>query len=744
MSSGEDLVAKGDLAGAAAAFERAEAWARAASLYEQIWDFAAALRVAARGGDLPRALRNALRLGDPLALRELRGKIESATTAQQRLCAQVAEERGADSLAAGLWTLAGEHRRAADLYSQAGLLDEAAQQVLKAGDKKAAIELFRRHLQATPNDERAAYALGRLLGSLGAYDEAIPLLQRAHQRSGDLQAGVATVAALAQVGYAIAAQRALERLQRTHPNAPTTIAACAAATGFVQQSGGRILAARYRLAELLGSGGMGRVYRAEDLLTEQNVAVKLFVPPGGPQARDAYNRFLREARIAGTLDHPHIVKLIDSNQDHGFLVFEMMEGGTLAARLRPRISQHEARRTFLQVLDGLSVAHQHGVIHRDIKPANVFYDAGGAAKLGDFGVAHLQDSGQTQTGSYIGTLAFMSPEQIRGRQVSFATDLYALGVSLYVCLTGHPPFPSGDIVDQILDEKPIPPSQRQSDLTEEWDALLLRCLEKDPQRRPQSAADLAQELRRLTLGNETPLTFSQPTAETGGATPSGQTKRYQPTRTLRCDQGLQAHLAHDNALGREVILVSWQHELLTEGWLRKIRALALGSETLQCLLSCDLVERQLVFERVQGRPLPAQKSASRSDREQLAAQLLRALHPLHTEGLAHGAIAAEHVILGNSAGAPRLLVVDAVFSATDAPIEADICAIGKLCGLAQLTTREAATQLLAAQDAQRDASSQLTDEAVRALTDQLSRDAPADAQEVIAQTLRAIARERRR
>lgn len=120
------------------------------------------------------------------------------------------------------------------------------------------------------------------------------------------------------------------------------------------------------------------------------------------------------------------------------------------------------------------------------------------------------------------------------------------------------------------------------------------------------------------------------------------------------------------------------------------------------------------------------------------------MHPLHTEGLAHGAIAAEHVILGNSAGAPRLLVVDAVFSATDAPIEADICAIGKLCGLAQLTTREAATQLLAAQDAQRDASSQLTDEAVRALTDQLSRDAPADAQEVIAQTLRAIARERRR
>src|SRR6185295_5795979 len=142
---------------------------------------------------------------------------------------------------------------------------------------------------------------------------------------------------------------------------------------------------------------------------------------------------------------------------------------------------------------GLRAAHAHGVVHRDIKPANVFLGAAGEAKLGDFGVAHLQELGATQTGGFIGTLAFMSPEQITGAPLSYACDVYALGVTLFQMLTGHLPFLGPDFVGAHLGTPPPPPSSHKPALSP-FDALLARMLAKDPRARHESLEELAREL----------------------------------------------------------------------------------------------------------------------------------------------------------------------------------------------------------------------------------------------------------
>src|SRR5512138_2727852 len=146
----------------------------------------------------------------------------------------------------------------------------------------------------------------------------------------------------------------------------------------------------------------------------------------------AYERFVREARLASTLRHPSLVEVYDVSVERGFLVMEYLPGGSLAQRLAAgRLTPVQVRRMALDVIAGLEAAHHRGVVHRDVKPANIFFDARGTAKLGDFGVAHLVDLGQTQTGGLIGTLAYMSPEQITGAPISIAADMYALGVTLF-------------------------------------------------------------------------------------------------------------------------------------------------------------------------------------------------------------------------------------------------------------------------------------------------------------------------
>ncbi|MCA9673157.1 MAG: protein kinase, partial [Myxococcales bacterium] len=518
------LVAEGDLARAAQLLETRRQWARAADLYEQLWDFSGAARAALGDGDLPRALANTLRGRDQAALARLFVELEHADRELQLRCAEACEQRGAPIRAAQLYRWAGEDTRAAELYEQAGMRLEAAELYERAGAAKRAMELYRQHLEEMKDSRVAQLALGRLLVRFGQHAEAVPLLQRAvsaePRRADDeepspdirdandaaeddeakLAAGVALVAALSRLGYPTAAEESLRFLQGIE-GAPADVRECLDAPELTPVSEeadqGPVLAGRYRLGKLLGSGGMGRVYRGRDLLHERAVAVKVFTAPGGARGRDAYQRFVREAVATGKLQHAHIVSLIDFNDEMGFVVLEYMAGGSLAERLSGPMAVSTCRSIMLQVLAGLGAAHQRGIVHRDIKPSNIFFTAAGAAKLGDFGVAHLQDSGQTQTGAFIGTLAFMSPEQITGEPITFATDVYALGVTLYLMLTGELPFQPPGLIDKHLYDKPRPPSSRRPELPAICDEVVTRCLAKAPQDRYDALSSLIAGVERF-------------------------------------------------------------------------------------------------------------------------------------------------------------------------------------------------------------------------------------------------------
>jgi tetratricopeptide (TPR) repeat protein len=195
------------------------------------------------------------------------------------------------------------------------------------------------------------------------------------------------------------------------------------------------LAARFRVKRLLGTGGMGVVVEVHDLVLHRDVAVKLLYA----SEDDARTRFLREARAAGTLRHPGIVTVHDVDPDAGFIVMELVTGGSLAERLAREscLPPAEVRRIASALLAALEVAHAAGIVHRDVKPANILFDDQGMVKLADFGIASFGDSQLTSTGVRIGTPDYMAPEQLRGRACDRRADIYAAGATLYEAATGR-------------------------------------------------------------------------------------------------------------------------------------------------------------------------------------------------------------------------------------------------------------------------------------------------------------------
>ena len=239
------------------------------------------------------------------------------------------------------------------------------------------------------------------------------------------------------------------------------------------------------------------MFLATDEVAGRQVALKMFFASSA-RGGAAYERFVREARLASTLRHPSLVEVYDVSVERGFLVMEYLPGGSLAQRLASgeRLAGAQVRRMALDIIGGLEAAHHRGVVHRDVKPANVFFDARGTAKLGDFGVAHLVDLGQTQTGGLIGTLAYMSPEQITGAPISIAADLYALGVTLFEALTGRLPFLGPDFVAQHLGEDAAAARRRVGDDVDAgWDPMLAGLLVKNPRERTQTLGDLRRAAR---------------------------------------------------------------------------------------------------------------------------------------------------------------------------------------------------------------------------------------------------------
>jgi hypothetical protein len=262
---------------------------------------------------------------------------------------------------------------------------------------------------------------------------------------------------------------------------------------------GTILAERYRIVALAGKGGMGEVYRAEDIRLEQEVALK-FLPAALAQDAAALARFHREVRVARQVSHPNVCRVFDIGDSAGipFLTMEYVDGEDLAALLR-RIGRFPADRGVeiaRQICAGLAAAHEHGVIHCDLKPSNVMLDARGRVRITDFGLAGIQgDLRDANRGG--GTPAYMAPEQLAGGQANVKTDLYALGLVLYEIFTGKRAYEASsppELKRVRESSSPTSPTSLVRDLDPLVERVILRCLDKDPARRPASALQVAAAL----------------------------------------------------------------------------------------------------------------------------------------------------------------------------------------------------------------------------------------------------------
>jgi serine/threonine protein kinase len=258
---------------------------------------------------------------------------------------------------------------------------------------------------------------------------------------------------------------------------------------------------RYRLEDVLGRGGMATVYLAQDEELDRPVAVKVLAGhlADGPNFRD---RFVREARLAAQLSHPNIVQIFDAGEDDGspYIVMEYVEGRSLADELDAEGHLDPERMVDLgvQVCSGLEQAHAAGLVHRDIKPGNLLLRADGTVKIADFGIARSAEATRlTQMGSVLGTAAYLSPEQALGEEVTAAADIYSFGCVLYECLTGQTPYVFETLAELTVKHKqaPIKPLRElHPEVSTELEAVVMRCLARNPAYRPPSAAALAREL----------------------------------------------------------------------------------------------------------------------------------------------------------------------------------------------------------------------------------------------------------
>jgi serine/threonine protein kinase len=260
----------------------------------------------------------------------------------------------------------------------------------------------------------------------------------------------------------------------------------------------------YKILEKLGGGGMGIVYKAEDTKLKRMVALK-FLPPHVSLDNEAKERFMHEAQAASALDHNNICTIYEigeSEDGQMYMAMALYEGETLQDKIeRGPLPLEEALNIATQIAEGLAKAHERDILHRDIKPANIMITSDGVAKILDFGLAKLSGRTKlTKEGTTLGTVAYMSPEQVRGEAVDKRTDIWALGVILYEMIAGKSPFEADyeqAIMYSIVNEEPHPPTALRTDMPMELEHVVKKCLQKNPVNRYQHSEELIVDLGRI-------------------------------------------------------------------------------------------------------------------------------------------------------------------------------------------------------------------------------------------------------
>jgi serine/threonine protein kinase len=267
----------------------------------------------------------------------------------------------------------------------------------------------------------------------------------------------------------------------------------------------------YRILEKIAEGGMGTVFLAQDTILDRKVAVKV-LPREAASDQERMRRFVQEAKAASALKHPNVAGIHELGEEDGlhFIVMEYVEGETLATRIeRGKIDFNTVVDLSLQIADALEEAHERGIIHRDIKPSNIMITPRNHAKVLDFGLAKMSPlpseaipnaEARTESGMILGTVQYMSPEQVLGKNVDHRSDIFSLGAVLYEMASRQLPFRGGtwtEMMNQILNFPPPPIRRFNGEIPEELEQIILKCLEKDRDQRYQTVGELLQDLRQF-------------------------------------------------------------------------------------------------------------------------------------------------------------------------------------------------------------------------------------------------------
>ncbi|MCS6898535.1 MAG: tetratricopeptide repeat protein [Myxococcales bacterium] len=629
----EELICEERLREAAAMCHARGDVVRAVDLLERAAAFEEAARLAVEHGMGAKALRLVAAFGpDELLARASRCMEEP----EARALGYELMGRGYGRGAAYAFRAAGLALEEGEAWERAGEFLEAALAYRRGGEDLRAARALGSRLQQKPQDGRALLELGRLLIANGRLEKAAQALQSVPE---DAPERGAAKALLARVFERLGLQEARASLGEVE-EAPDE---------EVRGVSRELLYGRYRVEQQVATTAVARVFRCEDRLTGQRVAVKVLrVGAGGLEGRDAVVRFKREALALGLLRHPKILPLLGFFPEGPAVVTPWMEGGSLANVLASTtLSPERAVEIGLAVLDALSEAHRIGILHRDLKPSNVLLDGAGAAYLADFGAAHVGEGATTVTAGLIGSLAYMAPELWAGGKATVASDLYGAGALLYEAITGEQPAPAEDLL--------VWPSMLYEELSSKHDDALRRLLARSPLDRPATAQEASALLRSLSFR------VSKPARRV----PRASGRKSETGRRL---VPLEGEIAFDTLLKRKVRLVPAEGVTLRLG-----QAFAqVGREELATIFRWDGQDGVLWVEDLIGLPFAM---AQRPLREEEARRLEEALGELHRRGVAHGSVDGEHVRWDDARGVtlsfPRKVMEEAT-------AEGDLAALAAL------------------------------------------------------------------